>query len=182
MFSNKYSSILALKIINMEIWDLYDKNYNLTGESLVRGNPVPEGRYHLVIHFWLINSKGEHLIQKRSELTTGGQGKWALTGGSALKGENSRQAVIREVGEEIGSFIDDEDELIKLSSTHRENFILDIWYLKKDVLLENFEIGEEVSAVKYASEKEVRRLVETEEFWYYHESYIDQMFELASEV
>lgn len=40
----------------MEIWDLYDKHRNLTGETMVRGEPVPQDRYHLVVHICIFNS------------------------------------------------------------------------------------------------------------------------------
>ncbi len=164
----------------MEVWDLYNENYELTGESVTRGNPIPENRYHLVIHFWLINSKGEHLIQKRSPLVTSGSGKWAITGGSAQAGESSRDAVIREINEEIGYIVDNEDELIKFSSKLRGTFILDTWYLKKDIPIEVFQVGEEVSDVRYAGKNEIHSLIESGDFWEYHERYIDKMFELAN--
>ena len=164
----------------MEVWDLYDENYELTGESVIRGNPIPENRYHLVIHFWLINSKGEHLIQKRSPIVTTGTGKWALTGGSAQKGESSREAAVREIYEEIGCVIGDEDNLIKYSSTFKSKFILDIWYLKKDIPLTELKVGEEVSEVKYADKNEIHNLISIDEFWDYHQIYVDQMFELVN--
>lgn len=34
----------------MEVIDLYDENKKLTGEKLVRGEPMPEGRFKLSIH------------------------------------------------------------------------------------------------------------------------------------
>lgn len=39
---------------NMELFDLYDDERNFTGETIERGKPLPENRYHLVIHmhFW----------------------------------------------------------------------------------------------------------------------------------
>ena len=50
----------------MEYWDLYDQNRTRTGELAVRGgDPIPKGRYHVVVHAAVFNSKGEMLIQKR---------------------------------------------------------------------------------------------------------------------
>ena len=34
----------------MELFDLYDDERNFTGETIERGKPLPENRYHLVIH------------------------------------------------------------------------------------------------------------------------------------
>ena len=46
----------------MEIWDLYDKDRNPTGETMVRGERMPEGRYHLIVDVLFLNSKGETLL------------------------------------------------------------------------------------------------------------------------
>ena len=46
----------------MELWDLYNEQRELTGRDHVRGEEVPQGFYHLVVHIWIRNSKGEYLI------------------------------------------------------------------------------------------------------------------------
>ena len=51
----------------MEIWDLYDENRALTGETMVRGDRVPGGRYHLIVDAHFLNSKGETLLQRRAK-------------------------------------------------------------------------------------------------------------------
>lgn len=50
---------------NMELFDLYDDERRLTGETIERGDPLPESRYHLVIHICIFNSEGKMLIQQR---------------------------------------------------------------------------------------------------------------------
>lgn len=50
----------------MEKRDLYDINKILTGETIYKNDPIPEGRYILVVLVFIQNSKGEFLIQKRS--------------------------------------------------------------------------------------------------------------------
>ena len=44
-----------------EIWDLYDENRELLGKDHVRGEQLPIDGYHLVVHVWIRNSKGEYL-------------------------------------------------------------------------------------------------------------------------
>ena len=39
----------------MELWDLYTQNKIKTGEVHVRGNPLPENKYHLVVNVWIKN-------------------------------------------------------------------------------------------------------------------------------
>ena len=46
----------------MEYWDLYDRDRIPTGETHQRGKPLPEGRYHMVVHVVIFNTKGEMLI------------------------------------------------------------------------------------------------------------------------
>ena len=54
-----------------EIWDLYDRDGNRTGETFVRdfGNykTIPEGRYHIVVDLLVIHTDGTFLLTKRSE-------------------------------------------------------------------------------------------------------------------
>lgn len=49
-----------------EIWDLYNENRELLGKDHVRGGQLPIDGYHLVVHVWIRNSKGEYLISQRS--------------------------------------------------------------------------------------------------------------------
>ncbi len=51
----------------MELWDLYTENRVKTGETHVRGNPLPKEKYHLVVNVWIKNSEGKYLISKRSK-------------------------------------------------------------------------------------------------------------------
>ena len=52
-----------------EVWDLYDAKGNKTGYTLVRGRPIPEGCYHLVVSVWIINnSLGGALREVNEEL------------------------------------------------------------------------------------------------------------------
>ncbi len=34
----------------MEVWDLYNERRERTGQSHIRGDAIPEGLYHLVVH------------------------------------------------------------------------------------------------------------------------------------
>ena len=51
----------------MERWDLYDENRRPTGEIMLRGQAVPEGRYHLTVDLLFLNSRGETLLQRRAK-------------------------------------------------------------------------------------------------------------------
>lgn len=86
----------------MEIWDLYDEKGALTGKTHVRGEQIPEGYYHLVVHVWIKNSKGEYLISQRSADRPSHPLMWECVGGSVTVGESSLMGALRETKEEVG--------------------------------------------------------------------------------
>ena len=71
----------------MEKWDLLDGDGRPLGQTLVRGDKLRPGQYHLVVHIWVEDSKGRLLIQKRAPHLKLMPDTWAVTGGSALAGE-----------------------------------------------------------------------------------------------
>lgn len=86
----------------MELWDLYTENRVKTGEIHVRGNPIPEDRYHLVVSVWIKNSEGKYLISQRSESRQINPLKYECVDGSVLKDESSIDGAICETKEEVG--------------------------------------------------------------------------------
>jgi 8-oxo-dGTP diphosphatase len=85
----------------MEIWDILDINGNKTGKTKIRGHKLNKSEYHLVIHVWIKNSKGQYLVQKRATDLKVMPDIWAVTGGSAVSGEDSLTSAVREVEEEL---------------------------------------------------------------------------------
>lgn len=73
----------------MELWDAYDRELNkLGGVTLVRGEEVPDGMYHLVSEVIVKHTDGEFLLMQRAPTKHFG-GMWEATaGGSALCGES----------------------------------------------------------------------------------------------
>ena len=87
----------------MELWDAYDENLNLIqGLTLMRGEPIPQGVYHLVADVTVRHKDGSYLLMQRALCKHNG-GKWeASAGGSALQGETPIAAAKRELEEETG--------------------------------------------------------------------------------
>ena len=91
----------------MEIWDLYDKDGNVTGETWERksGNylDIPDGRYHLVCDIMVAHRDGTFLLCLRHPDKDVYPGFWeAGAGGSAVKGETPEECARRELFEETG--------------------------------------------------------------------------------
>ena len=86
-----------------EIWDAYDREFNkIDNVTLVRGENIPDGMYHLVGEIIVKHKDGTYLLMQRDYKKHLG-GMWEVTaGGSALKGETSLDCVIRELREETG--------------------------------------------------------------------------------
>ena len=151
----------------MEKRDLYDANRNLTGETIFKGESIPDGRYIVVVLVYIQNSKGEFLIQKRSLEKNG---KYASTGGHAKSGETGLQGIITEIKEELGLDVtQNELELIFSGREDKEQVFFDLFYLKKDFDIQNLTLQkEEVDFVKWFSVSEINVLIENDLFFSNH--------------
>lgn len=87
----------------MEKWDAYLSNGQKTHITLARGQGIPEGLFHLVAEVLVQHSDGDILFMQRSPLKGQYGGYFeASAGGSVLQGEESKDAVVRELAEETG--------------------------------------------------------------------------------
>ena len=165
----------------MELWDLYDRDRIKTGEIHPRGTPLPEGRYHMVVHVVIFNSDGQMLIQQRQPFKEGWPNLWDVTvGGSAVAGDYSRTAAEREVLEEIGLPLDLSRELPKITLPFDCGFD-DIYTLVMDVDLSALTLQEsEVQAVRWAGEQEVLDMLADGRFIPYHKAFIELLFALRN--
>ncbi len=142
----------------MEKWDLYNKNRELTGLTHVRGNIIPNGYYHLVVHVWIKNSKGEFLISQRSKNRPSYPLLWECVGGSVLAGENSLQGAMREVKEEIGVDLLSDSGKVIFTKT-RTYDIMDVWLFEYngEVDISNA-TTDEVCDVKWVNKEDIYKL------------------------
>lgn len=149
----------------MEIWDLYTEQRELTGKEHFRGEKIPQGYYHLVVHVWIRNEKGEYLISQRSEDRPAFPLMWECVGGSALKGEDSLSAALRETEEEVGVKLSSRDGKIIYSVVGRVidgvrfSDIVDAWLFEynEPVTLESA-TTKEVAQTVWMKKPEIKRL------------------------
>ena len=141
----------------VELWDVYDENRILAGRLHRRGDPLPEGDFHLVVQVWIRNSRGEYLLTKRTP-NKPHPGKWETTGGCAQAGDDSLSAVLREAKEETGLILNPENG--RLFYTFKSsNAFVDVWLFQQDFYLEDvvFQEGETCGAM-YASPESLRQM------------------------
>lgn len=150
-----------------EIWDLYNENRELLEKDHVRGEQLPIDGYHLVVHVWIRNSKGEYLISQRSANRPTNPLMWECVDGSVVKGEDSLQGVLREVKEEVGIDLLPEKGQVVLSNIKKIEFgkvvnkIVDVWLFEYDgeVDLGNA-TTDEVAQVAWMNREQIKELFE----------------------
>ena len=103
----------------MELNDIYDRERNLTGRTHRRGTPWRRGEYGLVVCVWVYDGEGKILLTRRAPEKSFA-GTWENSGGAALAGETSLQAITRELREETG--IEAAPEEFMLLSSGRDRF------------------------------------------------------------
>ena len=87
----------------MELWDIYDKNKVRTGRTMERNHfNLADDEYHLTVLGVIMRPDGRFLITKRVKTKAWAPGWWEVSGGAAQAGEESEEAVRREVKEETG--------------------------------------------------------------------------------
>ena len=114
-----------------DCWDIYDADRQKKRGTHLRGKPLADGDYHLVVNIWVYNSRGQVLLTQRHPGIPFGL-KWACTGGSAIAGEDTLTAAVRETREEIGLTVQPQ-ELILAGQERRLHSFLDTFILCRDV-------------------------------------------------
>ncbi len=145
----------------MEYLNVYDENKNKLSRRILRGERLNENEHILLSIIIIQNESDEYLIQKTSKEKGS---VYATTGGHVLYDETSKDAIMREVKEELGIDISN-DEIVFVDSIILGTPIFDVYYLKKNIDLNDVVMQkEEVSDIMYMSKDKVLNLIEADEF------------------
>jgi isopentenyldiphosphate isomerase len=149
----------------------YINIYNEKGEPLgkkLREEVHDKGFWHKAVHIWIINKKGELLIQKRSPLVINNPNKWDISvAGHIPAGEDNLTAAVRETREEIGLSFPPEEfiyigtvEQISSRNNYINKEINPVYIVKMDSGLDKIKKQEEeVVEVRFISKKELQQSI-----------------------
>lgn len=162
-----------------ELWDVYDENRNLTGRLQRRGDALESGDYHLVVYIWVMDHEGNFLLTRRSP-NKGFPNLWETTGGSALAGDDSLTAALREVKEETGLTLRPECGR-RILTEKGENYFGDYWLFLQDFDLAEVVLQEgETCGKMRAGEETIRAMRAAGEFVPCR--HLDEIFAAAREL
>lgn len=137
-----------------EKWDLFDENRKPLDRQHTRGFEMIPGEYHTVVGIWVVNDNNEILLTLRHPDKEDYPGLWENTGGSVLSGETSRQGAARELYEETGIEVS-ENELAYLGTNREGSAFIDLYAVRKNIEISGLTMqeGETAGAQWVTSEK-----------------------------
>lgn len=148
----------------MELLDVYNEKRQKTGKIINREDvdKLSENEYILSVFCWTINPSKKILITQRSLKKNRG-GKWEDTHGAVKSGETSLEGMQRELREELGIVIN-QNELKLVKTAKSGNKIKDYYILVKDVKIEDISFNDnEVMNCKYVTIEEFKEMIENNE-------------------
>lgn len=161
----------------MELLDVYDNNGNKTGRTIIRGDKTAilnENEHIAVAVIFIENDNGEFLIQKSSQEKGG---VFSSTGGHVVSGEIPLETIRREVKEELGVDIDQE-QIEEFGFLLYDKPLRYLYYLKKNILIDSLTIQkEEVEYVEYMDVPKIKKLIETNQMLKSHGIMFNELME-----
>ncbi len=150
----------------MEFLDIYDKNGNSLGFSKSREEAHKEGLWHKIVCIFIVNSKKEIIMQRRSNVKPNNPNGWVCSAsGHVDAGEDIETAALRELYEEIGVKAT-KDDLKHLGTVFEGRdikeaevkHISELFVIYKDVNIDDLILDkEEVSDAKYFKLEEIAK-------------------------
>lgn len=167
----------------MELWDIYDKDKKLTGRTMKRNDwCLKDDEYHLTVLGVVMTKDGRFLITKRVMTKNWAPGWWEISGGAAMAGETSEEAVRREVLEETGLDVSGAEGGYQFTY-HRENpgegdnYFVDIYRFVMDFDEKDLKLQEaETDGYQLATLDEIKAIAAEGKFLHYDS--IKKVFEI----
>ena len=167
----------------MELWDIYDKNKQKTGKTMVRNDwhMGPE-EFHLTVLGVIMRPDGKFLITQRVMTKSWAAGHWEVSGGGVQAGESSREAVVREIKEETGLDVTKAEggfvfDYQRINPEEGDNYFVDIYRFVMDFDENDIKLqAEETMGYRLATKEEIAELGKQKIFLHYDS--IKRVFDL----
>jgi len=147
-----------------EYFDVLSAKGEFTGKTELREICHKEGLWHKAVALFVVNSKNQVLLQKRSSNKKLWPNLWDMTaGGHVLAGEFGFQAIIREIKEEVGIDVA-KDDILFIGASTSENIKPDVinrhfneyYIVNKDIDVSSLTLQtEEVSDAKWFEKDDI---------------------------
>ena len=131
----------------MELWDIYDENKERTGRTMKHNDwNMKPGEFHLTVLGVLMRPDGKYLITRRRMDKEWAAGWWEVPGGGVRAGEDSKDAVIREIKEETGIDVTNAEggyafSYKRVNPEEKNNYFVDIYHFKFDFDLSDVQLN-----------------------------------------
>lgn len=147
----------------MELLDEVDENNNLTGKTFDKDYMHENKIFHREVCAIIANEKNEILLQKRANCKKQKPNMWGLTAGHVDTKEELKEAMVREISEEIGIKVNKTElKFIMVEKvTEEQNYCFCYnYYLKTDKKISEMIMQEdEVSELKYITIRELEDII-----------------------
>lgn len=151
----------------IELWDELDEHGRRTGKTIRRGDPMHSGQFHLVVDVWIRNRNRKFLISRRSPNKIM-PNMWETTSGSAIAGEDSKTAALREAKEEVGITLSPGNGRLIRREIRRQDSgssILETWLFEEPISDQEPVCQDgEVSEAKWATKSEILSMIQERVF------------------
>ena len=147
-----------------EYFDVLNEFGEFTGKIATREECHERGLWHRAIYGFVFNHEGDVLLQKRSANKKLWPNLWDITaGGHVLAGEFGTQALIREIKEELGiDVVEDEVKyLVGSTSVNIKGNIINKHFNECYIVMKDIDISkiklqeEEVSDIRWFTKEEI---------------------------
>ncbi len=159
-----------------EIMDLYTADRQKAGTH-IRGKKHADGLYTMVVHVCIFNSQNQMLLQQKSDRKNRNNIWDFSAGGCSLAGETSREAITRELFEELSIHHDFSGETPYLTTYYKDCFD-DVYILQNfDIDPHSLRLQEaEVKDAKWATKEDILKLIDEGQFLPFTRDYIELLF------
>lgn len=147
-----------------EYFDVLNEWGEFTGKTATREECHKKGLWHRAVYAFIFNKNNDVLLQKRSKNKKLWPNLWDITaGGHVLAGEFGRQALIREIKEELGIQVEEYQVkyLVGSISTNIKNNIInnhfnECYIVTKEVDISKIKLQtDEVADIKWFTKQEI---------------------------